>query len=128
MKFKIEIQSISDIITNSSSETFVLDASNYFVEDVRKLILDEAKKAEFPYEKYEDKDGNINWTKVDALMDKDRESPNPKYDFSSGMGGELTVKLCEDDEGKQYILIDVDHSRRHTIKFIQDTFEVIESW
>lgn len=142
MILKIKIQSTSDLITNSSSEVFVIKANGFSFEEVKELI---ESGAEARYKAYAD-----NWEencqkKWDQLEKED-------LDGCSGMGGNLdvwnwkgmyerrkewepdyTVEEFAEDEGldvdslDQYVWIDIDWARRGTINFIYDNFEVVEN-
>jgi hypothetical protein len=119
--FVIKIQSISDIITNSSSEVFVINTSSNQIDSIVKDILNT---------------GKINFEN--------------DHDFCSGMGGELGVYTWENgfrkfkhnhvkyrhddtftpekwaeeigrplEELKKIILVDIDWSREETIQHIK---------
>ena len=76
MKLKVKIQSFSNIITNSSSEMFML-SSNFSTEDFITLITEQNKKAAYKGD----------WRDYDKLTrEKQRQ-----YDVCSGMGGCLEV-------------------------------------
>lgn len=120
MKILISIQSVSDVITNSSSELFLISREDKEVDEIDELLQRIGEE-------------NMN-------LDKDR---------SSGMGGELTVYTPEtwqnyveesikeaadewgvsEDVFRNCIVIDIDHARVETIKFIKENFKIIsEDW
>lgn len=142
MLCRIRIQSTSDLITNSSSEVFVIKAGAFSFEEIKELIESGAKER---YEAYRN-GGDKNWKKKWDQLEKE------DLDGCSGMGGLLdvmswkemynnrkewnpdyTVEEFAEDEGldidslDQYAWIDIDWARRGTIKFIYDNFEVIKS-
>lgn len=89
MKLFIAIQSISDLITNSSSEVFIVKSDS--PEEVRELIMNVAEQHEW--------DGN--WEEWDKLSEEEQA----KYDSGSGMGMELTVETWKEtyERHKSYI-------------------------
>lgn len=142
MKYRINIQSVSDIITNSSSEVFVVKANGFSFKEIKELIESGAEARYEAYRKDWDNNCRKNW---DQLEKED-------LDGRSGMGGDLdvmdwkemfsnrkewdpdyTVEEFAEDEGvdvdslDQYAWIDIDRARRGTIRFICDNFEVVES-
>ena len=100
MRLGIKLQSVSDIITNSSSEVFVVKATTP-VNDLVNLIEQVANKNYF--------DGD--WDEWEKLSDEERA----KYDSSSGMGGELEIKTFDDyyNEDKNLSLIHISEPTRH---------------
>lgn len=126
MKILIPIQSVSDIITNSSSETFLLDADKYQVEQVKEILQPIIKANEFPWDRY--RGGAHNDAAWDAF-EKDQYSDNPKYDGTSGNGGDWSVDSFTDDLTKEkFVCINIDHSMRRTIDSIRELFEIKEVW
>ncbi len=142
MLYRIRIQSTSDLITNSSSEVFVIKADGFSFEEIKELIESGAKER---YEAY-NKDWESNCRKKWDQLEKE------DIDGCSGMGGDLdvmswkemynnrkernpsyTVEEFADEEGldidslDQYVWIDIDWARRGTIRFIYDNFEVVEN-
>lgn len=81
MRLGIKLQSVSDIITNSSSEVFVVKATTP-VNDLVNLIEQVANKNYF--------DGD--WNEWEKLSDEEKA----KYDSSSGMGGDLEIMTFDD--------------------------------
>lgn len=101
MLYRIKIQSTSDLITNSSSEVFVVKANGFSFEEIKELIESGAKAR---YEAY-------------------RKDWDPDYtveEFAEDEGIDV-------DSLDQYAWIDIDWARRGTIRFIYDNFEVVES-
>lgn len=133
MELQIRIQSFSDIITNSSSETFIINNSENFKE-ISSLLerIGEEHWYKGP------------WSDWDNLSEEEQE----KYDTSSGMGGDIEVwnwevmyNECKEsipknkrdlytpeiwslnypeslDELKKKIWIDIDWNRKYTINWI----------
>lgn len=141
MVYRVKIQSTSDLITNSSSEVFVIKASDFSFKEVKELIESTAKVCHEAY----DKDWRNNYKKSWDQLEKEN------MDGISGMGGELNIMSWKEryeyitewdsnytlekfakDEGidiehlDQYIWINIDWNRRGTIQFIYDNFEVVE--
>lgn len=141
MRLGIKLQSVSDIITNSSSEVFVVKATTP-VNDLVNLIEQVANKNYF--------DGD--WDEWEKLSDEERA----KYDSSSGMGGDLEVMTFDDyynqhvdeyipenkrelftkevyslqfkeslEELEKFVWVDIDHSRRATINWLLNNLEVV---
>lgn len=90
MELQIKIQSFSDIVTNSSSETFILNSSENFKE-ISSLLK---KIGEEHWYKG-------SWSDWDNLPKEEQE----KYDTGSGMGGDIEVRNWESlyEEYKEYI-------------------------
>lgn len=141
MRLGIKLQSVSDIITNSSSEVFVVKATTP-VNDLVNLIEQVANKNYF--------DGD--WNEWEKLSDEERA----KYDSSSGMGGDLEIMTFDDyynqhvdeyipenkrelftkevyslqfkeslEELEKFVWVDIDHSRRATINWLLNNLEVV---
>lgn len=130
------------MITNSSSEVFVIKADGFTFDEVKELIESGAKARYDAYCDDWEENCRKNW---DQLEKED-------LDGCSGMGGELdiydwkeiynyrkewkpdyTIEEFAKDEGlevdtlDQYIWIDIDRERRGTINFLFDNFEIIDS-
>lgn len=138
MKLFIAIQSVSDLITNSSSEIFIVKSDS--PEEVKELIMNIAEQHEW-LEDWED-------------YDKPSEEEKSKYDSSSGMGGEIDIETWKEtyERHKSYIpenkrrlytpevwsieykeslndlkkrlVIDIDWSRKATINWILENLFV----
>lgn len=120
VKYLIPIQSVSDIITNSSSEVFLCqNTTNMTMEQLVDFIYEYNRQHQF--------EGS--WQDWLALSDDERD----QYDSSSGTGGMLEVVSYEkgkDDwpriyfEGlsnpEQYLMVDTDWNNRATIDWICD--------
>lgn len=132
MELYISVQSVSDLITNSSSEVFLVKANT--PEETKKMLLDIGKSHEF-------QGGWEEWEKLP-------EEEKAKYDDGSGMGMELTVETWEEtyarhksyipknkqhlytpevwsisyeeslEELKNRLIIDIDWNRKATIDWI----------
>lgn len=137
MKLFIAIQSISNLITNSSSEVFIVKSDS--PEEVRELIMNIAEQHKW-----------LDWEDYDKLSEEEKY----KYDSSSGMGGEINVKTWKEsyERDKSYIpknkrhlytpeiwsigykeslndlkkrlVIDIDWSRKATINWILENLFV----
>lgn len=138
MRFYIAIQSISDLITNSSSEVFIAKTDS--PEDAKKLIKTIANQHEW----------RGDWKEYEKLSEEEKA----KYDVSSGEGGMVDVETWRETyerhksyipEKKQYLytpevwsieyeeslnelkkrlVIDIDWSRKATINWILENLFV----
>lgn len=138
MKLFIAIQSISDLITNSSSEVFIVKSDS--PEEVRELIMNVAEQHKWLGD----------WKDYDKLSEEEKY----KYDSSSGTGGEIDVETWKEsyERNKSYIpknkkhlytpeiwsigykeslndlkkrlVIDIDWSRKATINWILENLFV----
>lgn len=143
MRLQIKIQSFSDVITNSSSETFVINTTED-IKTISKIINKIAEK-----NRYEG-----SWEDYEKLSEEEKS----KYDNSSGMGGEITVKGWEElyesnksyipenkrhlytpevwslgykeslEELKKRVIIDIDWSREATINWILENLFVCDAY
>ena len=126
-KFLIRIQSVSDIITNSSSEVFL--CQNNTTMSLQKLKY-------FLYEY------NISNQFTGSLETWQKMSPEErdKYDTSGGMGGFLEIytynELGDDywlkkhmeehwDNPKQYLVVDTDWCHKATIAWIIENLNAV---
>lgn len=80
MKLYIAIQSASDLITNSSSEVFIVKSNT--PEETKNMLLEIGKGHEF----------HGGWEEWEKLPEEEKA----KYDDGSGMGMELTVETWEE--------------------------------
>ena len=145
--FKINIQSISDIITNSSSETFVINGTGIPKEILQKEL--ETVNRSFPrwHEVYKD---------YHDFLQLSQEEKN-KFESASGDGGTLEVKSWEDlyedwikdyipenkrslvspeiwalhheeslEELKNQLMITIDEGFQNTIKYFIENYEIYE--
>lgn len=143
MRLQIKIQSFSDVITNSSSETFVINTTEDS-KTISKIINKIAEKNWY--------EGS--WEDYGKLSEEEKS----KYDNSSGMGGEITVKGWEElyesnksyipenkrhlytpevwslgykeslEELKKRVIIDIDWSREATINWILENLFVCDAY
>jgi hypothetical protein len=141
MQLSIKVQSISDVITNSSSEIFSI-RTDMPKKELQSLI--EKIHSQFEY--------NGSWEKWSKMSNEEKE----KYDTSSGMGGILEIKTFDDyyqeslsyipenkkhlytkevhavgskksvEELEKEISIDIDHSFIHTIDWILKNLFVVD--
>lgn len=148
-RFLIEIQSFSDIITNSSSELFMVNSNKIktSLEDFVKFLDDAAKEQLAKCEKLYDK---LGWKKFYEEMDYN------EIELGSGMGYDLEVSQLSKTDAKYnlqdalkynenqnpvpykeedidklveentYILVDIDRDRRYTIDILVKMFDAIE--
>lgn len=141
MQLSIKVQSISDVITNSSSEIFSI-RTDMPKKELQSLI--EKVHSQFKY--------NGSWENWVEMSDEEKE----KYDISSGMGGILEVKTFDDyyqeylsyipenkkhlytkevhaignkkplEELEKEINVDIDHGFTHTIDWILENLFVVD--
>lgn len=141
MLFRIKIQSTSDLITNSSSEVFVVKTGTYSIPEIKELIQVVGEVCAKAYDDNWKVNAKKSWTQLEQ----------EDMDGSSGMGGELSVRSwkeeyeyrskyipeytvedflkdegLEEEELNQHVWIDIDRERRGTIKYIFENFEVVE--
>lgn len=131
MKYLIKIQSFSDIITNSSSEVFLVKKS----EDTS---FDELKN--FLMDFHEEHLYKGDWDKWDKMSYNERV----QFDSCSGMGGIFELQTYEDalnspsewgwsntsyfdevEDKDKYLLVDTDHSHYATNNWIETNLNAI---
>ena len=131
MKYLIKIQSFSDIITNSSSELFLVKKN----EDV---TFDELKK--FLIDLHEGHLFKGDWDKWDRMPYSERMN----FDIGSGMGGIFELQTYEDalnspsewgwsnteyfdevEDKDKYLLVDTDNSHYATNNWIETNLNAI---
>ena len=125
-KFIIQIQSISDIITNSSSEVFVINTSENLVESVVEEIL---RVGETHLESGEDRCSGMGgelmvytWENGFRKFKHTREKYRHDSTFTpERWAEEIGVPL---QTLKSTIVVDIDYSRQATINFIKMFFNV----
>lgn len=125
-KFIIQIQSISDIITNSSSEVFVINTSENLVESVVEEIL---RVGETHLESGEDRCSGMGgelmvytWENGFRKFKHTREKYRHDSTFApERWAEEIGVPL---QTLKSTIVVDIDYSRQATINFIKMFFNV----
>lgn len=129
LKFLIKIQSFTDIITNSSSETFLIE---------NKTGHTDAELIDFLNNLHEEKRFRGPWETYDKMTEEEKH----QYDIGSGMGGEFEVYTYESaknhsyaylyfsglKEPEKYLVIDTDWANYYIIDWIKDnlTYTVIE--
>lgn len=133
----LKFQSVSDIITNSSSETFTLK-SNIAYDTVRSMILAEHDKNAVDWDHYNDDTGKYDKPSGDGgrLKIKDwydiyveyraYNCDKSKYDLYTPEVWALSFKESL-DEIKSMIWIDIDQGFKPTINYILDNFWVVNS-
>lgn len=145
-RFLIEIQSFSDIITNSSSELFIVNSNKIktSLEDFVKFLDDAAKEQLAKCEKLYNKLGwkkfyeemEYNEIELGSGMGYDLEvsqlsKRDAKYNLQDALKYNETVPYKEEDidklvEENTYILVDIDRDRRYTIDILVKMFDAIE--
>ena len=126
-KFLIQIQSVSDIITNSSSEVFLCQNDTT-------MSIQELKDFLYEYNRSNQFTGDWEtWQKM-SLEERD------KYDASGGMGGFLEIcsydeldddywlkKLIKEryDDLEQYLVVDTDWWNHATITWITENLNAV---
>ena len=129
MKLIIAIQSVSDIITNSSSEVFLCQNNTT-------MSIQELK--DFLYEYNRSNQFTGDWETWQKMPQEERD----KYDTSGGMGGFLEIcsydeldddywlkKLIKEryDNPKQCLLVDTDWCHYATIAWITENLNAINT-
>lgn len=142
----INVKSISNAITNSSSEVFLVKSKRP-AEEIKELIL---AYSEMAYNADGIIDTHLLSPKIKRIVDEDKmELSNAENERRSGMGGEIEVYDFSDasyeykefyhkdiletlkerglteDELNHYVLVDIDWSRKKTIEFLFSNFECL---
>ena len=127
-KLIIKLQSVSDIITNSSSEVFLC-------ENKTEMTIEQLKEFIYEYNRSNQFEGDWNtWLKMS-------QEERDKYDTSGGMGGFLDVCTYEDleegywlkhhienlDNPEKYLIVDTDWCHNATIKWITENLGAIST-
>ena len=140
----INVKSISNAITNSSSEVFLVKSKRP-AEEIKELIL---AYSEMAYNADGIIDTQVLSPKIKQIVDEDKlELSNVENERCSGMGGDIEVYDFSDacraykefyhtdiseelkerglteDELNHYVLVDIDWSRKKTIEFLVSNFE-----
>ena len=126
-KLIIKLQSVSDIITNSSSEVFLCTNNT-------EMTIEQLKEFIYEYNRSNKFEGDWNtWLKMS-------QEERDKYDHSGGMGGFLDVCTYEDleegywlkhhieklDNPEKYLIVDTDWCHNATIKWITENLGAID--
>lgn len=126
-KFLIRVQSVSDIITNSSSEVFLCHNNTG-------MTMQQLKEFIFSYHESVEYKGD--WNDWEKMSQAEKEN----YDTSGGMGGFLEIysykELDDDywlkkhikhkyDDPENYLIVDTDWCHRATIKWITENLNAI---
>ena len=129
MKLLIQIQSASDIITNSSSEVFL--CQNNTTMSLREL-------KEFLYEYNRSNQFTGSWDTWQKMSQEERD----KYDRGGGMGGLLEIYTYDElndaywlkehienhcDNPNQYLVVDTDWCHKATINWIIENLNAINT-
>lgn len=142
----INIKSISNAITNSSSEVFLVKSKRP-AEEIKELIL---AYSEMAYNSDGIIDTQVLSPKIKRIVDEDKlELSNAENERCSGMGGDIEVYDFSDasyeykefyhkdiletlkerglteDELNHYVLVDIDWARKKTIDFLFSNFKCI---
>ena len=127
-KLIIKLQSVSDIITNSSSEVFLCENNT-------EMTIDQLKKFIYEYNRSNKFEGDWNtWQKMS------QEERN-KYDTSGGMGGFLEIYTYDElndaywlkehienlDNPEKYLIVDTDWCHKATINWIIENLNAINA-
>lgn len=140
----INVKSISNAITNSSSEVFLVKSKRP-AEEIKELIL---AYSEMAYNADGIIDTQFLSPKIKQIVDEDKlELSNAENDKYSGMGGEINIYDFSDacraykefyhkdiseelkkrglteEELNHYALVDIDWARNKTIEFLVSNFE-----
>ncbi len=128
-KFLIKLQSVSDVITNSSSEVFLCHNDTG-------MTLQQLKDFIFSYHESVRYKGN--WSNWEKMSQAEKEN----YDTSGGMGGFLEIysykELDDDywlkkqikkdyDDPENYLIVDTDWCHKATIKWITENLNAINA-
>ena len=128
MKLLIQIQSASDIITNSSSEVFLCQNNTT-------MSLQELK--EFLYEYNRSNQFTGSWDTWQKMSQEERD----KYDRGGGMGGLLEIYTYDElndaywlkehienlDNPEKYLIVDTDWCHKATINWIIENLNAINA-
>ena len=149
MRGIIKIQSISDVITNSSSEVFVLQSKSDVTEKIKNRILNYHSSHQWYHDDFDKLPPDIL-----AMIggNKNAEAIEDMLNNHSGMAGNIEVLTWEDaykaycekytkckctpeqwakdlnfdlDEAKRIIIVDLDWASNATIKKLKTKFNVI---
>lgn len=142
MRLVIRTQSVSDLITNSSSELFVVASQSMPATTLAELLKTIGDKNYFTGD----------WKEWDNLTEEEKE----KYDSSSGMGGKLNIMTFDQmyekarsyipcnkrhlftkeiyslrfpdsiEELETFLWVDIDHRRCATISWMIDNLDIKE--
>lgn len=118
MRLVIRTQSVSDLITNSSSELFVVASQSMPATTLAELLKTIGDKNYFTGD----------WKEWDNLTEEEKE----KYDSSSGMGGELNIMTFDQmyEEARSYIPCNKRHlftKEIYSLRF-PDSIEELETF
>lgn len=111
----MKIQSISNLITNSSTEVF-LTYSSRTAKDIRNLVTSILSLVD-PSKTFDD---YFNSSYINNAIQWCGEEPLSFEDWAK------RYYDCDPEEMKKIFFIDLDHSRYATINFIEENFEVLE--
>lgn len=126
-KFLIKIQSVSDIITNSSSEVFLCYNNTG-------MTMQQLK--DFIYSYHESVEYKGDWSNWEKMSQAEQEN----YDTSGGMGGFLSIcsynELDNDywlkeyinrnyKDPENYLIVDTDWCHKATIQWITENLNAV---
>ena len=127
-KLLIKIQSVSDVITNSSSEVFLCKNNT-------EMTTAQLKEFIYEYNRSNQYDGD--WETWQKMSQEERN----KYDHSGGMGGLLDICTYNDLEDgywlkdhikslgdvDKYLIVDTDWCHNATIKWVTENLNAVNT-
>lgn len=127
-KILIKIQSVSDVITNSSSEVFLCKNNT-------EMTTAQLKEFIYEYNRSNQYDGD--WETWQKMSQEERN----KYDHGGGMGGFLDICTYNDLEDgywlkdhieslgdvDKYLIVDTDWCHNATIKWITENLNAVNT-
>ena len=127
-KILIKIQSVSDVITNSSSEVFLCKNNT-------EMTSEQLKEFIYEYNRSNQYDGD--WETWQKMSQEERN----KYDHGGGMGGLLDICTYNDLEDgywlkdhikslgdvDKYLIVDTDWCHNATIKWITENLNAVNT-
>lgn len=127
-KLLIKIQSVSDVITNSSSEVFLCKNNT-------EMTTKQLKEFIYEYNRSNQYDGD--WETWQKMSQEERN----KYDHGGGMGGLLDICTYNDLEDgywlkdhikslgdvDKYLIVDTDWCHNATIKWITENLNAVNT-
>lgn len=126
MKILVSIQSVSDVITNSSSELFLIDRGNRVAEDINQLIQEVGSdNLESGEDRCSGMGGELSIYTPETWQDYVEEYEDVRSDPDEFIKEEAEEWGVSEDAFRNCVIIDIDHAREGTIKFIEVNFKII---
>ena len=126
MKFLVLIQSISDVITNSSSELFTISKGKCTTEEIKKFIYRIARKnLDSSKDFCSGMGGDINVYTVEEECKILSESEPVYKDFEKFLDFMSIEYAVEKEVFRNSLIIEIDRNREATIKYINSNFTVL---